>query len=163
MDVGALFREHHQELFRYLVRLTGDETTARDAVQHAFMRMLEKPPADVAPRAWLYRVATNVAMDWTRGERRRARIRAEMAHQIPTPSYEPAPDWQLDRKRNADRVRSALNELSERDRTLLLLRHEGLTHREMAEAVGTTTGSVGTLIARALDKLGRLLNEDEFA
>ena len=73
MDVGALYREHHQELFRYLVKLTGDETTARDAVQHAFLRMLEKDPADVAPRAWLYRVATNAAMDWTRGERRRGR------------------------------------------------------------------------------------------
>jgi len=43
---------------------------------------------------------------------------------------------------------------------VLLMREEGFAHREIAEAVGTTTASVGTMIARALDKLARLLPLD---
>jgi DNA-directed RNA polymerase specialized sigma24 family protein len=41
------------------------------------------------------------------------------------------------------------------------MREEGFTHREIAEAVGTTTGSVGTLIARALDRLAERLPLDQ--
>jgi RNA polymerase sigma-70 factor (ECF subfamily) len=58
-------------------------------------------------------------------------------------------------------VQQALAGLPERDRTLLLMREEGFSHREIAEAVGTTTGSVGTMIARALDKLAAELRLDE--
>ena len=56
------------------------------------------------------------------------------------------------------RVRSALATLSEKERVLLLMREEGFKHREIAAAIGTTTGSVGTLIARALAKLAEELD-----
>ena len=51
------------------------------------------------------------------------------------------------------RASAVLDALSERDRAILLMREEGFKHREIAEAVGTTTKSVGTLIARALDRV----------
>jgi len=57
-------------------------------------------------------------------------------------------------------VRAALDALTEKERTVLLMREEGFAHREIAEAVGTTTGSVGTMIARALDKLAERLPLD---
>jgi DNA-directed RNA polymerase specialized sigma24 family protein len=50
--------------------------------------------------------------------------------------------------------------LGEKERTVLLMREEGFSHREIADAVGTTTGSVGTMIARALDKLAAELPLD---
>ena len=40
------------------------------------------------------------------------------------------------------------------------MREEGFAHREIADAIGTTTGSVGTMIARALDKLAERLSLD---
>ena len=57
-------------------------------------------------------------------------------------------------------VRAALDALSMKERTALLMREEGCSHREIADAVGTTTGSVGTLLARALDKLAAALPLD---
>ncbi len=57
-------------------------------------------------------------------------------------------------------MRAALATLNEKERTVLLMREEGFTHREIAEAVGTTTGSVGTMIARALDRLAERLPLD---
>jgi RNA polymerase sigma factor (sigma-70 family) len=59
----------------------------------------------------------------------------------------------VEREEARERVRRALAALSEKERLLLLMREEGFKHREIAEAVGTTTASVGTLIARALVKL----------
>jgi DNA-directed RNA polymerase specialized sigma24 family protein len=57
-------------------------------------------------------------------------------------------------------VRAALQELETRDRTILLMREEGFSHREIAGAVGTTEKSVGTMIARALAKLAQRLDLD---
>jgi len=58
------------------------------------------------------------------------------------------------------RVRDALATLNDKERAVLLMREEGFTHREIAVAVGTTTGSVGTMFARALDKLATRLDLD---
>jgi DNA-directed RNA polymerase specialized sigma24 family protein len=46
-----------------------------------------------------------------------------------------------------------LNALSAKEQTILLMREEGFSHQEIAEAVETTTRSVGSMIARALQKL----------
>lgn len=160
LDADALFRRHHLPLFRYLVRLSGDESAARDAVQFAFLKLLESPPAPHNVRAWIYRVATNALREAKRTEHRQATLRTENAPKLPVGDPPPAPDRLAQRHQARERLHRALGEMRERDRMLLLLRAEGFTHREMAEAVGTTTGSVGTLIARALDQLSRLLDSD---
>ena len=158
-DVEALFRAHHEPLFRYLVRLTGDAELAADATQEAFVRMIEHRPEHKQLRAWLYTVATNYARESarTRGRRRDLARGAELRL---APDPEPAPDERADARRRAEKVRRGLDRLSDRDRTVLLMREEGFTHREIADAVETTTKSVGTMIARALDKLSLLLESE---
>jgi RNA polymerase sigma factor (sigma-70 family) len=71
-----------------------------------------------------------------------------------------APDEEAERSASRDRVRRALAGLRERDRMVLLLREEGFSHSEIAQQVGTTTGSVGTMIVRALDRLAAELKLD---
>jgi RNA polymerase sigma factor (sigma-70 family) len=73
----------------------------------------------------------------------------------------PAADEEYDAADRVRRVHAALARLSTRDRTVLLMREEGFAHREIAEAVDTTTGSIGTIVARALDKLAAELRLDE--
>lgn len=161
MDVAALFAEHHAPLFRYLARLTGDPDVAADAAQEAFVRLIEKPPAHVQLRAWLFRVGTNAALEAGRtGNRRRQLLRASPAR-APVADAPPTPHDDAEKAATRQRVRAALAGLSERDRTVLLLREEGFSHREIAEQVGTTTGSVGTIIARALDRLAAELKLDQ--
>ena len=162
LDPGALFVQHHEDLFAYLVRLTGgDEATARDAVQHAFLRLLERPPAPNNLRAWLYTVATNAVREWTRKEVRRAELVGRTGDPPGLGDAPVAPDVETERREAAVRLQVVLAGLNERDRTLLLMREEGFRHREIAEAVGTTPGSVGTLIARALRKAARLVAAEE--
>jgi RNA polymerase sigma factor (sigma-70 family) len=161
VDVAALFAEHHTVLFRYLARLTGDPDVAADAAQEAFVRLIEKPPAPHQIRAWLFRVGTNAALEAGRTGNRRLKLQRDSPARVPVADAPPTPHDEMEQAATRQRVRGALAGLNERDRTVLLLREEGFSHREIAEQVGTTTGSVGTMIARALDRLAAELKLDE--
>jgi RNA polymerase sigma-70 factor (ECF subfamily) len=160
MDASALFAEHHPVLFRYLARLTGDADLAADAAQEAFVRLVERPPAPVQLRAWLFRAGTNAALEAARTRSRRQRLLEHGVARAPVADPAVLPDEALEAAERRRRVQRALATLAERDRQILLLREEGFSHREIADAVGTTTGSVGTLIARALQKLAAALPLD---
>ncbi len=159
--LGALYAQHQGELFRYATRYTGDADLAEDIVQEAFMRLAERPPVDlVAIRAWLYRSVTTIAIDTHRTHRRRGVIAEHRADFLPAPQAGPDPAAAAEQAEIRVKVHAALEQLDERDRTVLLMREEGFAHREIAEAVGTTTKSVGTMIARALVKLAQHLDLD---
>lgn len=148
----ALFERHHAQLHRYLARLTGDGDTAADIAQEAFVRFLEHTPDDATAAPWLFRVATNLARDTARTAARRRELvmrgRAMLAHADPPPP----PEQRAERAQARRIVADAFEALTEKERTALLMREEGYAHREIAEALGTTTGTIGTLMARALRK-----------
>jgi RNA polymerase sigma factor (sigma-70 family) len=153
VDVKKLFDQHYDPLFRYLVRLTGDPDRAADATQEAFVRLVERPPKDTQIRAWLFRVATNFVRDEVRVNRRRLELLREAPDRTPLGDQPIAADDALETEERKALVRTALGALSEKERTVLLMREQGFSHQEIAEAVDTTTKSVGSMIARALQKL----------
>ncbi|MGH7505657.1 MAG: sigma-70 family RNA polymerase sigma factor, partial [Longimicrobiales bacterium] len=129
MDATALFERHHAELVRYLVRLTGDPDLADDAAQEAFARLLTRNPREDRLRAWLFTVATNLVREWSNARRRRSRLVGRILGRGPTP--DPLRD-PLDAAQAAEEralVRRALDTLSDRERTILLMREEGFSHR----------------------------------
>lgn len=129
-----------------------DTDVAEDAAQEAFVRFLDREvegdPAGV--RAWLFKVATHLLRDRARVQANRERLLQE--HPI-APDGPPLPDEELAQRERVARVRRALAGLEHRDRTLLLLREEGLSYRELAEALGVQPSSVGTLLVRARRRL----------
>ena len=144
-------------LFRYTLRLTGDPDRAADVVQIAFMRLVERPPRDEGIRAWLFRVATNAAFDQSRAQRRQARLLEVLPTGASTGDVPGDPAHAAGQNDDRRRVRAALEKLSPRDRTILLMRAEGFPQREIAAAVGSTTRAIGVTILRALKKLEREL------
>lgn len=143
-----VFRLNAPSLFRYLVRLSGDADVAADLMQETFMRLYDRGslPADV--RAWLTTVATNLLRDDRRTAARRTHL-ADRFNADAMPSASPQPDALAEAHERRDAVRAALATLPERDRQLLLLRHEGFSYHEIAAAVGVAASSVGTLLVRA--------------
>jgi RNA polymerase sigma-70 factor (ECF subfamily) len=160
--VAQLFEEHHASLFRYLARLSGDADLAADAAQEAFVRLIEGNgrAGASAPRAWLFTVGTNLVLEGGRTRTRRARLLEGAPGRAPI--GDPPLDAQahLEGEERRRVVSVALLALSGKERTALLMQQEGFSHREIADTVGTTTGSVGTLLARALDKLASALPLD---
>lgn len=143
----ALFDEFGGSLARYVARLTGDGDEADDVVQKVYLRFLERPPAtDSNLRAWMFTVATNLVRDRAR-DRHRELLHRQQQERLPSTAGAATGVELADARRE---LNALLAPLTPRDRTILLMRSEGFTHREIAEAVGTTTRSVGTMIARAL-------------
>jgi len=161
VNVESIFEAQYDGLYRYLANLTGDPDLAADVAQECFIRLVERRPAEHQLRAWLFRVATNLVRDDSRVSRRRRELLDESAELLVATSHPPDPERALELAERRALVHRALDALSLRDRTLLLMREEGFTHREIAEAVGTTTKSVGSMIARALNKLARELSRSE--
>ena len=162
MQLAELFERHHEELYRYAARYTGDADLAEDVVQDVFVRLAEKPPRDQSQlRAWLFRVTTTIAIDALRGTKRRLTLMETRPDSVPVPSPSPDPSALVEQEELKQTVRQALAGLNEKERAVLLMREAGFAHREIADAVGTTTGSVGTMFARALDKLAERLDLDE--
>ena len=156
MDLDSLYRAHRESLFRFLVRLTGDESAAEDVLHEAFLRLAKRPPVrNDNLKAWLFTVAANVARDRIRESVRHLRLLNDSPERVPVGDAPLGPDRLAERSETRQRVHAMLATLSEKERTVLLMREEGFTHREMAEAVNTTTKSIGTIIARALRKLAR--------
>jgi RNA polymerase sigma-70 factor (ECF subfamily) len=148
VDFEALYEEVFPSLFRYCNRLVGDADAAEDVAQEAFVRLLtrEVQGHPAAIRVWLFRVATHLIRDRYRVSENRKRL---LETYPVAPSGAPDPEEQVELEEEVGGVKAALGTLTERDRTMLLMREEGFSYREIAEVVDVLPSSVGTLLARA--------------
>jgi RNA polymerase sigma factor (sigma-70 family) len=144
-----LFDEQYSSLFRYLDRLSGDPDLAADLAQEAFVRLYRRGEVPEDARAWLGTVATNLFRDERRRSSRRLRLLSEQPPELTLGAPAPAPDAGAISVEQRESVRSALDRLSLRDRQMLLLRHEGYSYREIAQALGVPETGVGTQLIRA--------------
>jgi RNA polymerase sigma factor (sigma-70 family) len=100
----------------------------------------------------LFKVATNLVRDDAKVSSRRLVLLQADPASVPLATPTPEPDHQIETSERARAVREVLDSLSEKDRVILLMQQEGFSHREIADTIGTTTGSVGTMLARALKR-----------
>lgn len=158
-----LFDEQFDRIFRYLDRLTADADTAADAAQEAFVRLHRRGAMPERPAAWLITVALNQMRNAIAQRGRRAelltpdRARHALAEPPPSPAERAAAE---DERR---RVRRALDTMPERERSLLLLRAEGYSYREIAAALQLHEPSLGTLLARARERFRAVYAESTHA
>ena len=151
VDWGEIYRSSFQDLVRFLHRKVWDVERAQDLAQEVFVRALRHEPEN--PRAWLFRVASNLAKDEARTVLRRkkhlALLRSEKREEV----GEPSPEEAVLAKEEWAQVRAALDAVSERDREVLLLWDAGLSYREIAEITDLSAGAIGTTLARARQRL----------
>src|SRR5579872_191466 len=158
-ETVELYRELRKPLIRYLVclGLSGDE--AQDVVQDSFLslqRHLASGGEQANIRGWLFRVAHNQARNrMARYERRFAEALDEESDSL---RHEATPERAVLQKEKFQRVRDAMKTLSEPERECLLLRASGLRYREIAEAMGIATSTVGDTVGRAIKKLAEKCN-----
>lgn len=154
-----LFERWAAPLLRYLERMVGDVGTAEELVQESFLRV-HGARDRYEPRArfstFLYRIATNLALNELKRPRRRAPHAP--ADVVLLRSSEPGPDQRLAARRSHAELAAALDGLPERQRIALwLTAAEGCSQREVAEVLETSEQSVKALVHRARTSLlGRM-------
>jgi RNA polymerase sigma-70 factor, ECF subfamily len=136
-----LVRAHRQGVVAVAYRLCGDLATAEDAAQEAFIRAW-RGLGGYQPRSpfrnWLYRIATNVALDGLRRERRPVALNDE----VPA-DPERTPERAAERHERGEAVRQAVLALPPACRSVLVLReYEGLSYAEIADALQIPMGTV---------------------
>lgn len=154
--VVAAFEAHQHELFSFLARSMRDDAEAEDLVQETFLRLSREVQAGRTPehlRAWLYRVATNLA---TSRRRRRSVVGRWLERFGPT-EHEgppvPSPETRAIGRERVAELERALQALPAGAKMALLLSGEGFSGREIAQAIGRSEAATRTLVCRARMRL----------
>jgi RNA polymerase sigma-70 factor (ECF subfamily) len=150
----ALFRRWAAPLLRYLERMLRDAGAAEELVQEVFLRVhgaRERYQPQARFSTWLYRIATNLALNELRRPRRREAHASVDEPDGPALAADgPAPEAALDARRLAARVEQELARLPERQRAALCLSAvEGLSYADVAAALEISESAVKALVHRA--------------
>jgi RNA polymerase sigma-70 factor (ECF subfamily) len=148
-EFEAFFRQHERAIFTYLWRMTGDEQAAYDLSQETFVRAwrhFERVRGYELPVGWLFRVATNLALN----------------HRARAVSHQPLGDVDNERFARSDpalrlgedeAVRRTLMALTPRQRAALVLRAvHGMSCAEVAAALGVSRDAAKMLLLRGRDE-----------
>jgi RNA polymerase sigma-70 factor (ECF subfamily) len=155
-----LFADYYGDIHAYLCRLVGDRHQAEDLAQDTFVkayRALGRLPGDANVRAWLYRIATNTALDCLR--------RRRLISWLPLFERDNHPAAQnsfAESSLEAVVVQRTLSRLTPRYRVpLVLYACQGLSTAEIARVLKISQGAVKTRLFRAREKFRRLYAPEE--
>jgi RNA polymerase sigma-70 factor (ECF subfamily) len=164
LSFETLFLEHWPRIYGGLVRLLGDSAEAEDIALETFWRLYQRPPAERGNLGgWLYRVAMNLGYNALRATRRRIKYEETAGRDALAQAGAIQPEAEVQRAQEQRQVRAILGQLPPRDAQLLILRHSGLSYKELAAALNVSPASIGTLLARAeaeFEKHWRAANAD---
>jgi len=159
-SLDSLFRAHAREIRRFLTRRLSCAETAADLTQDAFLQLLRTGTGATVtdPRAYLFRTASNLAVDHRRqAARRPARAAdAEFLAQVEDPL--PSPEARLLTREELRLLRGAIAALPPRCREVFLLqRFGGLSYEAIGQQLGISRNTVMVQMYNAMTALRRRL------
>jgi RNA polymerase sigma-70 factor, ECF subfamily len=155
-ELERLYDAHASGLFHYLVTFTKTEADARDLLQELFIKLARGVKMEVqSEKAFLYRIAHNLAIDWLRRRKIRwdseERLMEDLADGQP---HAPDPDAAVLTQGFAE----AIQTLPDEQRTIIQLKlWDGFTFDEISEAQGIPLNTAASRYRYALEKLRTLL------
>jgi RNA polymerase sigma factor (sigma-70 family) len=154
-----LYRSSRDDVYAYVAGLLRDAPAAEEVTAAAFERAYRKrnrfDPRRGEPRAWLFGIARNAALDELRRRGRQAELTAE-----PTDLNSFGSEERVEHSERRLAVSAALERLEPRERELIALKFfAGLNNAEIAQVVGTSESNAGTKLHRAMTKLRKACDE----
>jgi RNA polymerase sigma-70 factor (ECF subfamily) len=149
----AFYDRTARPVWAYLSRLTGDPHAADDLLQETYYRFYRASAtyeSESHRRNSLFRIATNLARDLSRRQRRKPVVALPESHELPIPA-----DTHAETRTDLGR---ALTQLAPLQRELVWLAYgQGCSHEEIASVTGVKAADVKSLLYRTRRKLGVLL------
>jgi RNA polymerase sigma-70 factor (ECF subfamily) len=151
-------RLHFARVYRHAYRLTGNRPDAEDLTQEVFIRVFRNL-AGFTPgsfEGWVYRITTNLFLDWVR---RRRRVRLEPLSDTVQLAGGSTPDREFEVRTFEPDLRSALGCLAPGFLAVVILHDvDGFTYDEIAIALGIQPGTVASRLHRARAQLRAALS-----
>lgn len=148
---AALVRRHQDAVYRFVLRMVGTRDEALDLTQDAFVRVWEALPQwqpEAQFRTWLFRIASNAALDALR--RRRVVAFEPLDDTFEVAADEPDPAQRMELKQRVAALEASLVKLSPEHREILLLREvENMSYDEIGAVLALSEGTVKSRLARA--------------
>ena len=155
-----LVTAYRNQVFRLALRMCGNEADADEVAQEAFLSAWKGLPnfrGESRFSTWLYQLTTHAAIDLMRREKRQAA--AEDIDEITAADDGPSPQQQVERTETQREIRSALMQLPEEYRQVLLLRFmQELSYEEIGRALKLPVGTVKSRLNRAKAQLKDILS-----
>lgn len=144
---------HRVALQKYLRKFTAGAEDIEDLVQETYVRICALPPTEIieSPRALLFRIARNLAVDRARQKIARATDAVADFEPLNVYSEEAEPDQQVDGRRRFESFCAAVESLPPLCRRVFVLRkvHQ-LSHAEIAEVLGVSHSTIEKHVAKGL-------------
>jgi RNA polymerase sigma-70 factor (ECF subfamily) len=165
-----LVKRYHQRVYGLAYSMLRNEQDASDLSQETFVKAWQAIRGfkkNASFYTWLYRITTNLCIDFVRKRDRRPTVpfeetvdpEADANVEVP-PSNQPSPTDEMQRKELRQQIDAALLELSPEHRAVIQLREfQGLEYAEIAEAVGCSLGTVMSRLHYARKHLQKLLRD----
>lgn len=154
---GELIRRHQDFVYGAALRVVRNPVLAQDVAQDAFVRAYKALPdfrGEAAVRSWLYRIATNLALNAVQ------RPREYPAETLPEIASSSGPEMEAVLADMAAHLRAAIAELPDDLRDPLVMREYGyLSYREISEELDLPLNTVRTRILRARRSLRSAMEE----
>ena len=167
---GLLVTAYEKNVYNVALQMLGNREDAQDIAQEAFLKAynsLSSFRGDSKFSSWLYRIVSNLCLDFKRRQGRRPSSSLTVEDddgenvQLDIADESQSPETLLERKLTREAVRRGLAELPDEQRQILLLREiQGLSYEEIGEAMGLEAGTVKSRIFRARKKLCAYLLKD---
>lgn len=172
-DVNAyeeLVKAYEKNVYNLALRMTGNSEDAADMSQEAFIKAynsLSGFRGDSKFSVWLYRIVSNVCLDFLRSRKRKPTVSLSVEDEggedveLDIADETLSPETLLERQLTREAVQRGLNALPMEHRQILLLREiQGLSYEEIGTALGLEEGTVKSRIFRARKKLCAFLSAD---
>ncbi|HEX7068571.1 MAG TPA: sigma-70 family RNA polymerase sigma factor [Candidatus Limnocylindria bacterium] len=164
---AQLFDEFSAPIYNYVLRMVADRDRAADITQDTFIKAYRKLGTvneATSRKSWLYRIATNTAIDEMRRRRHVRPMGADEPAYVNRPDQRPGPEAQAMASTLDERVQRALMGLRPNHRQCLLLSDlEDMSAQQIGEVMGLSYGAVRTLLCRARGEMRRALAAEGFA
>jgi RNA polymerase sigma-70 factor (ECF subfamily) len=159
----SLVTAHHEEIYRYLLRVTAQSAAADDLSQETFLRAFRaysSLPANGNARAWLFTIATNLCRNHLRAEGRCKRAQARMnAGLTGIDNWDPEQALRFNESREA--LQRALSALPSRQRLAFTLRKfHDLEYEAIGQSLSCSAETARAHVFQALKKIRLALNSN---
>ena len=168
--IKQLVLDNQNKAYALALRLTGDREAAADLAQEAFVKAwqgLRSFQGESSFATWVYRLTTNVCIDYLRKQKRREAVEPAVSLDDTESGWAEPADWEQDPQRQLERsergkaLARGLEQLPGWQRRVLVLRElSGLSYQEIGAALDLDLGTVKSRISRARISLRKILLED---
>ncbi len=155
-NFDSLYEGYRRKVYRVILRLVRNPSDAEDLTQETFLKIERNLPYVKRPESvpsWLYRIATNTALDFLRqpaSRRDEGTAQLDLEDTIATPAGTSSPEASMDTAESVSCVRQYADQLPEQYRVVLVLHDlEGMSLEQVAEVMGSSLGATKVRLHRA--------------